>query len=246
LRRSLKEKSRGWIVAFLCAGPAAALPIAQVRSAPSETGEMQLGGSWHLTIHYKDAASENPEAERWDDKLWRFEPLGSRMQWTEFPVVVFEDREGRFEPASEERVVRTLRFWEPNEAQLAEIRQGLRVDPRGARSKGLRGDATRGFQSVGGLRAESAAVIGYAESWSVEGLPERPVFTQDVVMGSGRTEGLEGRTRYSGVAVSEDGTLVRGSFERDGTRRGTFVLRRSGAPVLIGGPESDSKKKPAR
>jgi len=202
---------------------------------------MELAGSWHLTVHYKDAASANPEAQRWDDKLWQFEERGSRMQWTEFPIVVFDDRDGRFEQTAEERTVRTLRFWEPNAAQLEEIRRGLRVNPRGAKAKGLRGDVRRGFRSAGGMRSESASVIGYSESWRVEGLPSRPVFTQDVVMGSGQTENMEGRTRYAAERVSEDGREVRGTFERDGTRRGTFVLRRSAEAVLIGS-EQDQKR----
>ena len=200
----------------------------------ASAGEVDLAGSWHLTVHYKDAASANPDAERWDDKLWRFEERGTRMQWTEFPIVVFDDREGRFESTSDERTVRMLRFWEPNGEQLGEIQKGLRINPRGAKSKGLRGNPRRGFRSAGGLRSESASVIGYSESWSIEGLPAKPVFTHDVVMGSGRTENMEGRTRYSAERVSEDGNEVRGSFVRDGTRRGTFVLRRSGAASLIG------------
>ena len=28
-------------------------------------------------------------------------------------------------------------------------------------------------------------VIGYSESWSIDGLPHKPVFTRDDVMGSG-------------------------------------------------------------
>ena len=203
---------------------------------------MDLAGSWHLTIHYRDEASGNPDAERWDDKLWRFEKRGSRMQWTEFPIVVFEDQEGRFEAMSEERTVRTLEFWEPTPAQRAEIARGLRVNPRGVKSKGLRGNPKRGFRSAGGLRSESASVIGYSESWSVQGLPSSPVFTQDVVMGSGQTEDMEGRTRYAAEVVSEDGDEVRGSFVRDGTRRGRFVLRRSGDAVLIGSRQDRAKK----
>ena len=203
-----------------------------------ETGEIHLLGAWHVTVHYRDEASANPEVDRWDDKVWRFEKRGSRMQWTEFPIVVFENREGRFETSPEERQMRTLHFWEPNAEQSAQISDGLLVNPRGAKSKGLRGSASRGFRSAGGLRAQSVSVIGYSESWSIEGLQSEPVFTQDVVMGSGRTEDMQGRTRYTGETVSQDGREVRGSFVRDGTRHGTFVLRRAGEVVVMGGKGS--------
>ena len=88
---------------------------------------------------------------------------------------------------------------------------------------------------MGGLRSESVSVIGYSESWSVEGLSEKPVFTQDVAMGSGLTEDLQGRTRFSAEFVSADGREVRGIFERDGTSHGTFVLRRAGESLVLGG-----------
>ena len=171
----------GWKIALLiCALPAVWLPTRGVEAA-DEGGEVDLIGAWHVTVHYRDQASANPDADRWDDKLWRFEKRGSRLQWTEFPIVVFENREGRFE-VSEERSVRILHFWEPNEEQRAEIEKGLLVNPRGAKSKGMRGSPSRGYRSAGGLRSESVSVIGYSESWSVAGLPAKPVFTQDVVM----------------------------------------------------------------
>ena len=156
------------------------------------------------------------------------------MQWTEYRVVVFENRQGRFESTDGQRTARSLHFWEPNGEQLAQIDRGLLVNPRGARSKGMRGSPEKGYGSVAGLRSESVAVIGYSESWSVVGLPTRPVFTQEVVMGSGLTENMQGRTRYRAELVSADGREVRGSFERDGTRHGSFVLRRAGEPRILG------------
>ena len=207
--------------------------------AADEGGELDLVGSWHVTVHYRDEASAIPEAERWDDKVWRFERRGSRLQWTEFPIVLFENREGRFEVGDGDRPVRVLHFWEPNEAQQAEIEKGLRVDPQGAKAKGMRGSSSRGYRSAGGLRSESSSVIGYSESWSVEGLAGKPVFTQSVVMGSGRSEDMEGRTRYAAEVVSTEGNWVRGHFVRDGTRRGVFVLRRTGDAILLGsGPDA--------
>ena len=222
-----------WVVLLLCAWLAAGLPAGGL-AIGAEGGAVDLIGTWHVTVHYRDEASANPDAERWDDKVWRFEIRGSRLQWTEFPIVVFENRQDRFEGGENERPVRVLHFWEPDEAQLAEIAKGLLVNPRGAKSKGLRGSPSRGYRSAGGLRSESASVIGYSESWRVVGLPREPVFTQDVVMGSGRTEDMQGRTRFTANVVSPEGTEIRGRFVRDGTRHGTFVLRRGGDAILIG------------
>jgi hypothetical protein len=233
-----------WILRASCLCVALVLPVAGAFAAeptspvsPAEPG-IDLVGAWHLTIHYRDAASGNPEADRWDDRVWLFEPRGSRLQWTEFPIVVFESRKGRFESTENDRTRRVLHYWEPDAEQLAQIESGLLVNPRGARAKGLRGSPEQGYRSVGGLRSESVSVIGYSESWSVEGLPHRPVFTQDVVMGSGRTEDMEGRTRYSAESVSADGREVRGRFARDGARRGRFVLRRTPDPEVMGGETS--------
>lgn len=240
--RFRSESRSPTIVLLACALAAAGLHTPG--SAAADGREVDLIGSWHVTIHYHDEASANPDAERWDDKVWRFEKRGSRLQWTEYPIVVFENREGRFEVTDEQRQVRALHFWEPSDEQRGEIDEGLLVNPRGAKSKGLRGSPSRGYFSVGGLRSESTSVIGYSESWSVEGLPSMPVFTQDVVMGSGRTEDMQGRTRYAGTLVAPDGNEVRGTFVRDGTRRGSFVLRRAGEAVLIGSKKDTRKDKP--
>jgi hypothetical protein len=45
---------------------------------------------------------------------------------------------------------------------------------------------------------------------------------------------MQGRTRFTADVVSPEGNEVRGRFVRDGTRRGTFALRRAGAAILIG------------
>lgn len=216
------------VVGFLALG---GLSPDQARAADHE---VELRGAWHLTIHYRDEASENPDTDRWDDKVWRFEERGSRLEWTEFPIVIFDDRSGRFEAHDGARERRVLHFWEPSAEQLDEIRTRLLVNPRGAKSKGLRGSAKRGYRSAGGLRAESASVIGYSESWTIEGLPLLPVFTRDDSMGSGSTEGIEARTQYTTETVSKDGGVVSGTYMRDGARHGRFTLRRVGDVVVIG------------
>ena len=57
----------------------------------------------------------------------------------------------------------------------------------------------------------------------------QPVFRREDVLGSGRTESLEGVTEYATTEVASGGDVLRGTFERDGTRHGTFRMLRAGA-----------------
>ena len=59
-------------------------------------------------------------------------------------------------------------------------------------------------------------------------------------MGSGGGEDAEGRTLYETTSIEAGGEVLRGSFDRDGTRKGTFRLARSGAvhSVSEGGEKS--------
>jgi len=195
---------------------------------------VDLIGTWYVLVHYKDEATNNPDFERWQDKVWVFEKKGSRLEWTEYPIVVFEDETGRFEGAGTNQHHRVLAFWEPGESQIENVREGLRVNKRGSRTKTLRGSPERGYQSVGGLRTASVSVIGYHESLSIEGLPERPVFTRDDMMGSARTEVMEGRTQYVTEEVLDGGKLLRGTYSRDGNQHGTFRMMRSGEASNVG------------
>jgi hypothetical protein len=211
----------------------------------STQAEVDLIGTWFILIHYTDSATANPDAERWEDKVWTFEKKGSRLHWTEYPIVVFEDRTGRFETLGRNTRARTLHFWEPNQAQRERIAEGPRVNTRGSKSKSLRGSVDKGYKSAGQMRAMSASVIGYHETWSIEDAGVMPVFTRDDVLGSGRSEKLggsaeniEGRTRYTSMEVAEDGNTLRGRYQRDLNRVGVFRMIRAG-PVQ--GLESDGR-----
>ncbi|NNL67339.1 MAG: hypothetical protein HKP30_13915, partial [Myxococcales bacterium] len=143
------------IAVLLCvglAGPAAAV---------------DLEGSWHVLVHYTDASAANPEAERWDDRVWLFKREGDRLRWIEYPIVIFDDESGRFERAGTNRASRVLHFWEPDEGQLAEIRRGLQFNPRGARNKSLRGSDAQGWSTGGGGAYQSARFLSYTELWQV-------------------------------------------------------------------------------
>jgi hypothetical protein len=194
---------------------------------PARSAEVDLSGTWHVLTHYKDSAAANADAERWEDRVWVFASDGNGLRWTEYPIVFFEDQSGRFEHSGGNRAARVVHFWEPNPAQLAELDAGPRVNSRGSRSKKLRGSDTDGWRSSARSTAASASVITFTAHWSIEGLPAAPLFRQDDVLGSGLSEAMEGRTEYRTEVVEESGDVLRGRYQRDGTRIGSFQMRRT-------------------
>jgi len=222
-------------VAVLATSLAAILVVAApFPAARAEGAAIELLGSWYVLVHYRDRSSENPDADRWDDRIWVFAMKGSRLQWTEYPIVVFSDETGRFENLSGDRRQKVLEAWEPNEAQLKEIRAGLDINVRGSRSKTLRGNPVRGYQSAGAMNSQSASVIGYSEAWAIEALSSLPVFSRRDSMGSGRSETLEGYTEYASTRVLSSGALLEGRYQRDAIRSGSFRMMRSGEVAQVG------------
>jgi hypothetical protein len=171
---------------------------------------------------------------RWDDRIWVFEKAGSRLRWNEYPIVVFKDQTGRFEARGAMRAARVLHAWEPNEAQRAEIAKGLPVGKRGGKQKTLRkrGDD---WQSASRPTAASASVVTYVEHWSISDPTGKPTFRREDILGSAETESLEGVTQYATTEVLDGGNEIRGSFQRDESRRGTFRMVRSGATKELKG-----------
>ena len=205
---------------------AAAVLLAAWPAAASAA--LDLAGTWHVLVHYRDANSANPEAERWEDRLWVFEPSGDRLRWTEFPIVIFDDETGRFERrAGSGQYARVIHPWEPSPEQLANLRAGLAANDRGAQTKTLRLDGD-GWSSETRASPTGASVITYQETWSIEDADGVPVFEQVDLLGSESAESMEGKTELRTERVLEDGALLVGSYDRDGTRRGTFQMRRSG------------------
>ena len=215
-------------------------------AAPAPAEPVDLIGTWYVLVHYKDDNAPNPDEERWEDKVWVFEPQGRRLQWTEYPIVVFDDESGRFERRQTGQYARILHYWEPSPAQLSDIADGLQVNSRGAKEKTLRGSDADGWSSGRATGAASASVLSYREVWSIEGLPSRPVFSRSDLLGGGTTESLEGLTQYAATRV-ENG-VVTGTFERDGTRRGTFRMLRSGEAGALKGAatQQELQEKAAR
>jgi hypothetical protein len=209
---------------------ALALAVIGARSASA----VELEGTWYVLVHYQDKDSPKPDEWRWEDRVWKFEKKGDQLVWTEYPIVVFEDETGRFEALGGNRAARVVAAWDPSPKQLADIKDGLQVNSRGVKTKTLRANGSGWGSSEGGGNA-SASVITYSEHWSIGGTPDQPVFERTDAMSGGSAEELAGRTEYRAQQLTEGGDELRGSFDRDGTRVGTFRMIRSGQTEAVKG-----------
>ena len=77
-----------------------ALALAPLPAAAATATSTDLVGTWFVLIHYRDSMTANPDSDRWADKVWKIEQKGSRLQWSEYPIVVFNDGSGRFGPVA--------------------------------------------------------------------------------------------------------------------------------------------------
>ncbi len=193
-----------------------------------EPARFDLLGTWYVIVHYRDSSAQPPEAQDWEDKVWSFESRGSRLLWTEYRVVLFDDQRGRFETLASGRTIRSSGAWQPSTRQLEEIEKGLTVNPQWARSKSLRGDPERGYQSGGTPNRESASIIGYSETWEIRDPAGQPVFRRSDEMSSGRSLALDGQTEYRSSLRDRGPDSLTGSFSRDRIQTGSFVMIRSG------------------
>lgn len=216
--------------AFAAAALAAAAPAAA----------FDLTGTWHVLVHYKDKVAHNVDAERWEDRVWVFEREGDRLRWVDYPLVVLSDETGRFERLSTNRASRTLAYWTPTPAQQAELARGPKVNSRGSKSKTLK-KTDQGWASAN-AHQESAGFITYEETWSVTGPPDRPVFSRTDSLGGGMAEEAEGRTLFETTEADGAGGSLRGKYDRDGNRLGTFVMTRVGAVQQLT-PTTDERQR---
>jgi hypothetical protein len=221
----MAQSSRGHSL-YLAAIAAAVFSAVALGATPAGA-EVDLEGTWYVLVHYKDDISPNPDTPRWDDRLWSFEPSGSRLRWREWPIVVFSNETGRFERRGTGQYARVLHHWEPDQGQLANIRSGLSVNDRGSKEKTLRKDGDD-WRSSGRARAASAMAITYQESWVVESATDLPVFIREDILGTAGAESMEGRTEYRTQEIQAGGDTLVGTYERDGTRHGTFRMMRAG------------------
>jgi hypothetical protein len=210
-----------------------ALCVLLMAAAASRAEAVDLSGTWYVLVHYKDDATAKPEVMHWEDRVWVFQQEGGDLVWKDYPIVVFHDDEGRFE-RSRRGYSRVVAPWEPSAGQLEQIRSGLEVNTRGAKTKTLAGSDTTGWHSKAKAQPQSAGYITYSESWSVEDPGGKPVFGRQDVLGASSMEALEGGMRFTTQSVSENGGELRGTYERDGTRHGTFRMMRAGPVGNVG------------
>lgn len=194
-----------------------------------KTNISDLEGTWFVLIHYKDSVTKNADSDRWLDKVWTFEHRGSRLRWVEYPIVVLESTQGRFESYKGNPRSRVLAKWKPNEAQLNELMSGPRVNSRGSKSKSLRGSDLKGWKSTGRNRVSGANVVGFHEEWSIVPEGDGRKFMITEVLGNDVQGNTEGRTLYVVESGTSDGQKFAGRFDRDGTRIGTFTMFRTPA-----------------
>ena len=74
-------------------------------------------------------------------------------------------------------------------------------------------------------------------------MPDRPAFLRDDVMGSMSTENVKGRTVWEGQSVESGGDVIRGRYDRDGTRIGTFRMMRSGQASTVKGSGKSAEER---
>ncbi|MEE3328181.1 MAG: hypothetical protein VX252_12665 [Myxococcota bacterium] len=183
---------------------------------------LDLEGTWYVLIHYQDPETANPDVTRWKDLVWVFTRKGSRLQWTEFPLVVLEDESGRFENRQ-----RILGAWEPNPQQRTNIENGPRVNERGMRSKTLRGSDAQGWSSARPSARRATNIMSYEETVEIEGLGEMPLFLRSDQVGSTLLSESGGATRYQVTEIKPGQRRMRGHYEKDGRLKGTFEIRRT-------------------
>jgi hypothetical protein len=218
----------------------AAAALACATPAAASAAGVDLVGTWHVLVHYKDEAAHNPDAERWEDRVWVFAREGERLRWTDYPLVVLSDESGRFERLGTNRASRRLVYWTPTPEQQAELAKGPKVNSRGSKSKALR-TAPEGWVSTN-AHPPSAGFITYEEHWSVTGGAERPVFTRTDSLTGAMAGDTEGRTLYETTEVDPGSGALRGRYDRDGQRRGTFVMTRVGAVQMLT-PKSEEEQR---
>ena len=205
----------------------ATLALAIASSPGKAQPPLALEGTWFVLIHYQDPGSANPEAFRWSDKVWDFARKGSRLQWTEYPIVVFEDVEGRFEAIPGNPRSRVLAAWEPNDSQALTLSEGPRVNKRGSKTKTLRGSDATSWESSRRMPTASANIMGYHEQLRIDTPSQLPTFERRDVVGNALTKAGEGITRYQVTEAAKEGRVLSGLYERDGRLHGRFRMWRT-------------------
>jgi hypothetical protein len=208
-------------------------------ASPSTELAFPVEGLWYVLIHYTDDHAMDPAAWHWEDHLWSIKREDQQLRWRDFPIVIFDDKTGRFERVGPNPLSKVRGAWEPNPGQLENIGVGLMVNERGAQAKRLK-PATREkadllekgashilWQSQAAPPATSASMVTFSSTWRIEERESMPIFSWNDLLDSGRAESMEGRTEFRCERIDDKG-VVHGRFDRDGVRHGRFRLYPSG------------------
>ncbi len=175
-----------------------------------------------MLVHFRDASSANPDALRWEDRVWDFQRQGERLLWTEYELIDFVDARGRFE-RDRRRVVGP---WEPSGSQRREIRRGLFASPRGARVLALEQteDGTWRTRTDPEALQKSRSVVSFGLSGSIARAGELPVFTIDEMLHRPGSVASLAHTVMTTQSAGDGGDQLSGDYARGGTRAGSFRM----------------------
>jgi hypothetical protein len=181
-----------------------------------------LEGTWYVLVHFRDVASANPDALRWEDRVWDFQRQGERLLWTEYELVDFVDARGRFE-RDRRRVVGP---WEPSRSQRREIRRGLFANPRGARVLALEQTDDGAWRTRSDPEAlqRSRSVVSFGLAASIAWAGELPVFTIDEMLHRPGSVASLAHTVLTTRSAGDSGDQLSGDYARGSTRTGSFRM----------------------
>ena len=209
--------------------------------AAEATKPIDLEGTWYVLVHYTDPKTANPDAMRWLDLVWVFEKKGTRLEWTEYPLVIFDDSRGRFEALGTNHQSRVLEAWEPNAQQRESLAKGPQVSQRGKRVKSLRGSNPSGWKTPPRRNTGGVSVMTYHENLTIEDLDGYPLFLRQDVVGNGTGGDTSAGKRYQVDAIEGKGSRLLGQYERDDRQTGRFQMRRT-PPTRGVAPKNEDDK----
>ena len=182
---------------------------------------VELEGTWYVLVHYRDASSSNPDAMRWEDRVWDFQREGERLLWTDYELVSFVDSRGRFE-----RARRVLGAWEPSRSQRREIERGLFANLRGARVLALEQTEDGDWQTRADADAlrKSRSVVSFGLAGSVARARDLPVFSIDEMLRSPGSIASLSHTVLTTKSAGDRGDQLSGDYTLSETRTGSFRM----------------------
>lgn len=181
----------------------------------------ELEGTWYVLVHFRDSSSANPDAVRWEDRVWDLQRRGEQLLWTEYELVDFIDARGRFE-----RDRRVVGPWEPSRSQRREIRRGLFANPRGSRVLALEQveDGVWRTRSDSVELGERRSMLSFGLDGSIAWRGELPVFTIDELLHRPGAVASLAHTVMTTRSASEEGDELSGDYLRGETRVGSFRM----------------------